>query len=49
MQTGTKVTQHADCSFTLDQSHYATTIDPIFIDKNRRQNMAKPLSPKETS
>ncbi len=35
IQTGVRVTQHADYSFTLDQSHYAATIDVIALGRER--------------
>ncbi len=39
LQTGVRVTQHADFSFTLDQSHYASTIDVVQLGRERRLHL----------
>ena len=46
-QCGLKLIQHADCSFTIDQSHYLADVRPMNIHKERRQRLDQPITPRE--
>ncbi len=41
--------QHADWTFTLDQSHYCDTVEPVPLGRERRAQMERGLSKEELS
>ena len=41
--------QHADWTFTLDQSHYCETVEPVPLGRERRAQMERGLSKEELS